>query len=326
MKPKTALGIALAWLVGVIVHLSFYYHPFSQGSMQEFTVMPGSSNAMIARSLAERELGGHPRLILAYLYLTNQKNLQAGEYLFEIGSSIRDLVQSLTQRIAGRRVTFPEGFTSDQMAALLEATGICSAENYLEQVHNPARFQRAWLEDADTLEGFLFPDTYSFVPATDVSFIIETQLDRFEEVFLGPFLAHKGDLSLRDTVILASLVEKETKTQHERPLVASVFLNRLKKGMRLQSCATVVYAIRQETGQHRNALSLDDLRFDSPYNTYLVDGLPHAPIGNPGLESLLAAVQPVPSDYLYFVLQETGEHAFSRTYQEHLDNRDAAAQ
>ncbi len=327
MKPKTALGIALAWLVGVIVHLSFYYHPFSHGAIQELSIPPGSTNAMIARALAERELGGHPRLILAYLYLTNQKSLQAGEYFFEIGSPIRDLVRSLTQRIVGgRRVTFPEGFTSSQMAAVLEQNGICPAEDYLALVGNPSHFQKDWLDDVDTLEGFLFPDTYFFLPSTDASFIIETQLDRFERVFMNTFREEMGVLSLQDTVILASMVEKESSILHERPLVASVFLNRLEKGMRLQSCASVVYAIHQETGQYRDVLSLEDLRFDSPFNTYLVDGLPPAPIGNPGLDSLLAALRPVSSDYLFFVLTNNGEHAFSRTYQEHLENRDATAQ
>lgn len=327
MKRRTILELSLLWVVCVFLYL-WFYADFSQGeSFKEVFVPKGLSVREISLLLKEEGIVRNPLPFQIMAGLLAPRAIRAGSYLLKPGISPAQIIEILTR---GKqllvKVTFPEGFTSRQMAEVLEGKGICSKEEYLSLVSDPALFDKEWLKDFASLEGFLFPDTYFFsVPASPYQ-VVETQLERFEEVFLKEYYwKSKTSLSLQDLVILASLVEREAKVAEDRPLIASVFLNRLKAGMKLQSCASVIYALYEEKGVWVEHLTFEDLKIDSPFNTYLFGGLPPRAICNPGLASLLAVLYPEESDYLYFVLGEDGRHRFSRTYREHLENREKVA-
>ncbi|MDI3525790.1 MAG: hypothetical protein PWP60_351 [Candidatus Atribacteria bacterium] len=324
MKSKTVLELSLLWIICVLVYL-WFYADFSEGeSFKEVLIPKGLSVREIALLLKDEAIIRNPWPFQVMAGLVAPRGLRAGSYLLKRGMPPAQLVEILTrgeQLLV--KVTFPEGFTSQQMAQVLEEKGICSKEEYLSLVDNPTLFDREWLKGLSSLEGFLFPDTYFFsVPASPHQ-VIEAQLERFEETFLREhYWKSEAPLPLQGLVILASLVEREAKAAEDRPLIASVFLNRLQAGMKLQSCASVVYALYREKGVWVDHLTLEDLKINSPFNTYLSKGLPPQPICNPGLASLLAVLYPEKSDYLYFVLGEDGRHRFSRTYREHLENRE----
>jgi UPF0755 protein len=174
---------------------------------------------------------------------------------------------------------------------------------------------------APNLEGYLFPETYSLPPKTSAARLVHLMVARFEQLFTTDMQqsAEAHGLSTREAVTLASIVEKETAAPSERPIVAAVYVNRLKIGMGLQSDPTVIYALEQ-TGAYNGNLTRKSLEVDSPYNTYRYRGLPPGPIASPGLPSLKAAVAPADVDYLYFVSRNDGTHVFSRTLEEHNAN------
>lgn len=276
-----------------------------------------------AREVAELlEARGIIRNALAFrIYASWQKvdgELKPGVYLFQPGESLSEILHQL---VAGRvmevEFTVPEGYTLKQIAHLLEAKGLVSQEEFWQAAAKP--YPYAFLDGVprqpNYLEGFLFPDTYRVPVGTPAEIIIRRMLDRFQEVYneVSRQRAPGLELSTLEIVTLASLVEKEAKLDAERPLIAGVFLNRLRRGMRLESCATVEYLLPSP----KPVLSYEDLEIDSPYNTYKVSGLPPGPIASPGKPSLLAALNPEPTDYLYFVARPDGSHEFSRTLEEH---------
>ena len=167
--------------------------------------------------------------------------------------------------------------------------------------------------DGPSLEGYLYPDTYLISRDLDARELVDLMVRRFWKVFNDLIRGQKRDMSLREIVTLASIVEKETGLAEERPVIASVFLNRLKKRMRLESDPTVIYGLKNFDGN----LKRKDLRTPNPYNTYTNHGLPPGPIANPGRESLMAVINPAETDYLYFVSRNDGSHCFSTTLKEH---------
>ena len=258
---------------------------------------------------------------MAFTFLSDQSRLIAGNYQFRSGETISQIVSRIAQgRSYQVKVTFPEGSTVKQMAEWLDQAGICRQEDYLSYTQQPTIFQKPWLSEAKNLEGYLFPDTYYLSPGTNPKQVIEIQLKRFEEVYPGSLL-EESFTEMSQKVILASIVEREAQLINEKPIVASVFLNRLKSNMKLESCATVIYAWNQEKGVQLSSLSFEDLTIPSPYNTYLHKGLPPTPICNPSLDSLEAVVNPPQTDYYFFVLGENGSHNFSKTFDEHLKNK-----
>lgn len=317
MKSWGVLVLALLYLVWVFGYLALFLDlPF--GEPRLVAIPRGTPLSGIARILEREGITSRFRF-LAFAFLSGKTRLLAGWYRLTPGMSPARLVDILSQGPPQVRVTFPEGCTAQDMARILEASGVCEAREYLACVEHPERFGKPWLSGALTLEGFLFPDTYFFQVPTPPEEVIAVQLARFAELVLPLFSGREE--KLLETLILASIVEKETYLEEERPLVASVFLNRLKEGMRLQSCATVVYALKKEKGVTVHTLREEDLEVDSPFNTYRVKGLPPHPICNPGLSSIRAALEPAETDYLFFVLQGDGRHAFARTYEEHLKNK-----
>jgi UPF0755 protein len=249
------------------------------------------------------------------------RRLQAGEYRFNKPVSALDAIDKIARgEVDLLPLTFREGLTAREMSRVFESAGFGTAEAFMSAVSNPAPI-RTLDPDATDLEGYLFPETYSLSRDTDAPRLVALMVERFTKI-LTPDLqaaAQARGLSIRQLVTLASIVEKETGKPEERPIVASVYANRLRIGMPLQCDPTVIYALLL-AGRYDGNLRRDDLQFDSPYNTYRYPGLPPGPVAAPGAESLRAAAQPAQTDYLYFVSRNDGSHVFSRTLGEHNRN------
>ena len=243
--------------------------------------------------------------------------LKAGEYALEGPLSLEQIVELLARgEVVRREITIPEGRTLEEAAALAGAEGIV-VDDFLDEARDPGLIRDLDPEASD-LEGYLFPDTYEMPLTPDPArSLVRRMVHRFREV-IGPEqerIAEK-DLDVRQVVILASLVEAETAAAEERPRIAAVFLNRLEKGMLLQTDPTIIYALKQE-GRWNGNIRRKDLERDSPYNTYLHPGLPPGPIGSPGREAIRAILQPADTRDLYFVSRNDGTHQFSETLTEH---------
>jgi UPF0755 protein len=249
------------------------------------------------------------------------RRLQAGEYRFDRPMTPRDVLAKIARGdVVLVPLTFREGLTIQEMAAVFEASGLGPGAAFAAAAADSSLI-RARDPEADDLEGYLFPDTYALPRRADAGQVVRLMVDRFREV-LTPELeaaADAADLTVRELVTLASLVEKETSRDDERATVAAVYRNRLRVGMGLQCDPTVIYAL-QKAGLFDGNLRRDDLRFDSPYNTYRYAGLPPGPIAAPGRRSLEAAARPADVDFLYFVSRNDGSHEFARTLAEHNRN------
>lgn len=304
-------------LVGLFVLAAlFSLFPFPRPS-SEFTIHRGESATDIVHRLNEQRVVLNPTVLAGILKLTRRENrLLAGRYMLHGRESLVEVFQKLLSGPKEElvRITFTEGMRAEEMATLLESQQITSKKAFLKAVLEPSRFP--WFPYAgNTLEGFLFPDTYSFAPGLPAEEVIGTLLREFLK-HLPPDAEQRAKRlhrSILEIVIIASLIEREVQKQEERPLVASVIYNRLKRGMKLEIDATVAFALNKWS-----ALSYEDLQVDSPYNTYRYYGLPPGAIGNPGAGSLWAAFYPANTSYLYFVLTGNGSHTFSSSYAQHL--------
>jgi len=308
-----ALALRLAW-----VHETRSPVRSAEAPPQALVVPPGASAEAIGRQLQDVGLVRHP-LVFRVLVLVRGAGgeLKAGEYSVEGPVSLVQIVEMLTRgAVVRREVTFPEGRSIEEMARLAAARGIVAAE-FLEAAGDPAPI-RDLDPLATDLEGYLFPDTYD-LPRTEnpAATLVARMVGRFREV-IAPDLVRlpSRTLTVRELVTLASLVEVETARPEERPRVAAVFLNRVRKGMPLQTDPTVIFAMRK-AGTWNGNIRKKDLDIDSPYNTYRVAGLPPGPIASPGRESLLAVLDPAQVKDLYFVSRNDGTHEFSETLREH---------
>lgn len=249
--------------------------------------------------------------------------LKEGEYIIDTSMSLQDMLKKLASgKSEALRLVIPEGYTVWQIAKAVEATGgKVSEEDFLKAARNRDLlypYMKSHHLVTFPAEGFLFPDTY-FIP-------VNATAEEIMAMMLKNFDAHlseemkkeidKKNLSIYQFVILASLIEKEAKYAEDRPLIASVFLNRLHSHMKLQSDASISYAM----GTHKSAYSIEETRYDSPYNTYMYDGLPAGPIGNPGMECMEAILQAPETPFLYFVADGDGHNYFATTYEEHMKN------
>jgi UPF0755 protein len=250
-----------------------------------------------------------------------RRKLVAGEYYFEHPETAFEVFDTIAAgRIFEISVTVPEGFNTLQIAALLEEKGLVARDDFIAAARDATPI-RDLAPKAPNIEGFLFPATYHFPRHLSAQDAIATMTTHFRAVWnsLGPADPPTTTLTPDQILTLASMVESETPKPDERPVVAGVFMNRLRIGMLLESDPTVVYALEQ-AGKYKGVLTTADLRFDSPYNTYRYKGLPPGPIANPGEASLRAAREPAAVDYLYFVADTEGGHFFSKTLAEHNRN------
>ncbi|MEM7481526.1 MAG: endolytic transglycosylase MltG [Acidobacteriota bacterium] len=293
------------------------------GDGKTVVVEPGMAVTTILAELSAEGVLEDPTAARLYLvYGLDNPPLQAGEYRFEGALSTR---QVLAKLIAGDIVTHPvtlvEGKTLAETAKILADAGFGDRRAFEAAMNDPAPI--ADLDPAaNDLEGYLFPDTYRFARGTGeveiVQRLVETFRQRFGEAY-SPSDSEGGGRSLREAVILASVVEKEARLADERPVIAGVYANRLERGIALYADPTVIYALMRLDRWNGN-LTRDNLQVDSPYNTYRYPGLPPGPICSPGLGSLRAAADPAEVPYLYFVSRNDGSHVFARTLGEHNRN------
>jgi UPF0755 protein len=324
-------AIALLIVLGLIVAAGFGVvlyrrtsEPFKgyQASEQFVEIEPGSSTRSIGARLISAGVVRDDSTFRAALWRTGlARSLKAGEYRFDRPMTPVEVVSKIGRgEVYERRVTFPEGLTYAEMGKVYEQQGFGSAASFIAAARDSMPIRSVDPEAGD-LEGYLFPETYSLRRDTSAAKLLHTMVARFQQLFTVEMqqAAERLGMTTREAVTLASIVEKETAVDSERPIVAGVYLNRLKIGMGLQCDPTVIYAL-QKAGRYNGNLRRDDLKFDSPYNTYRYAGLPPGPIANPGLASLKAAVAPAETDFLYFVSRNDGSHVFARTLEEHNEN------
>jgi UPF0755 protein len=256
--------------------------------------------------------------------LTHQEQLKRGEYALNKGMTPREVLSTLaTGKSIQYPITFPEGANIYDMAAVLNAKGMYKGDDFLAMVRNRAVIQELLGVEVSTLEGYLFPETYHVTRFTPLRELVANMVQNFKTTYgqLENDLKASGKqppLARHEIVTLASVVEKETGAPEERPMIASVFYNRINKKMKLQSDPTIVYGIWVETGAYKQNITKDDISRPTRYNTYTVPRLPWGPISNPGREALRATLNPATSENFYFVSRNDGTHIFTKTYDDHL--------
>jgi len=307
-----ALLLAGAFMVGAI----FNHPPISVPAVAEIRVEQGDSLATVARKLRAQKLIVNERLFLLWARLKRvETKIHLGLYRFETPVPAREILERLaTGRGMFHKITIPEGLTVKEIAALLGKLQIADSEKFLAEASAPRLLVSLGLP-ASGIEGYLFPSTYYFTPSTPEMSIVVAMAEQFRKVST-PLLerfngAHR--MTPHELLTLASIIEKETGLEAERPLISAVFHNRLKASMPLQSDPTVIYGLKDFQGN----LTRQSLQDPSPYNTYRVPGLPPGPICNPGLSSIKAALEPADVPYLYFVSKNDGSHQFSANLEAH---------
>ncbi len=309
---------------------------------------PGYSTRRIAAELrTSGVIRSEDAFILWHYFHRRRRSLKAGEYLFDKPANVIDIQKRLRRGdVYFHTVVVPEGFTMFDIARAIEAAGLGPAEEFLKVAQSDTALIADIAPGAQSLEGYLFPDTYQFSRMMSMREMAEAMVKQFRQVarqigliptpegtvLASPNAPHmevetthgaadpnEPPTELERTVIMASIVEKETAVPEERPLVASVYYNRLEKKIALDADPSIIYA-ELLAGTYTGALHHDDMRFSSPFNTYTHTGLPPGPIGNPGKSALEAAMHPAQSDYYYFVADAQGHHKFARTMEEHNKN------
>ncbi len=310
------LLLLLAGAVLMWQRAAFILSPLAAESKQEIIVIPfGTGTVEIGRILEEKNI---IRSAKAFHYLVRYRavghKLRAGEHLLDAGMSTDEVVESLVKgRLKLYRLTVPEGLTMMETARLIEDRNLAQAIE-IKTFSQNKEFIRSLGLKVETLEGYLFPETYYFVAGTKAEAIVRAMAARFIQVWTRlEKMARESGLSRHEIVTLASIIEKETGSNSERSLIAAVFLNRLKRKMPLQSDPTVIFGLKDFDGN----LTRRHLEAYTPYNTYQLTGLPRGPIASPGKASLEAVLQPAEVNYLYFVSKNDGTHYFSRNLAEH---------
>ncbi|MGG1615492.1 endolytic transglycosylase MltG [Paenibacillus sp. NRS-1782] len=299
-----------------------------------FTVVKGTGTSAIADTLEQKGLIRNALVFKAYLKFKQQGSaFMAGKYEAQPGATFDQLIAKLSAGDVVKeemiRFTIPEGFTIRQMADKLQKEGLADQKQFLQLANDPSAFDVALVRDIPkqaglryALEGYLFPETYELKKGSTTKDIIQAMLEQMQKRLetvpdMDAMLKQRGE-TLHQLLTVASLVEREVVVDEERPVVASVIYNRLKQDKKLEIDATVQYMLDKQ----KERLYYKDLAVESPYNTYLHQGLPPGPIASPSLKSVVAALQPDATDYLFYVTKKDGTqgHLFAKTYKEHLHN------
>jgi UPF0755 protein len=303
----------------------------AEPSTETFVMLrPGYSTRRIAAELKSSGIIRSERAFILWHYLHRGRSLKAGEYRFDQSRNMIDVHNRLARGdVYFRTVVVPEGFTMFDIARAVEAAGLGPAEDFLKVAQSDTALVADIDHSAPSLEGYLFPDTYQFSRMMTMQEMAAAMVKQFRQVAHQIGLIDPTDggadfigrlpLPVDTMVTMASIIEKETAVAEERPLVASVYYNRLEKKIALDADPSIIYA-ELLAGTYTGALHHDDMHFDSPYNTYSHVGLPPGPIANPGKSALEAAMHPAQSNYYYFVADAAGHHRFARTIEEHNKN------
>ena len=301
------VGVWLAWALLL---------PLQPSETKFVMLKPGWSTRHIATELQANGVIHSWRAFLLYHYLLKPRSLKAGEYKFDDSETALRVHDRLSRGdVYIHTVVIPEGFNKFDIADAVQAAGLGTRQEFLAEAQAQVGLIRDLDPQATSLEGYLFPDTYGFTRAQTMADIIAVMVHRFKQEAKQIGL----NANVHQVVTLASIVEKETAAPEERPLVAGLYLNRLDKHMALDADPTVIYAALL-AGDYQGTITRSELQSDSPYNSYKFPGLPPGPIASPGKASLLAALNPTKTDYLYFVSDDNGHHRFARTLDEHTHN------
>ncbi len=323
LKKFFIIFIMLLIVAIALVGLDFYQKVFTSyknyPDAVTIEVKKGAAVSIVGRQLAQQ------KIIASYLYFRIYYRLffagtsiKSGEYQFDRPMTMKEVIEILIQgKVVLHKVTIREGLIIKEIAELLQQERSIAADRFIRAAQNIA-LVRDLDSEADSLEGFLYPDTYHIRRETDADEMVRLMVDKFKENFSDSmkWRAEKLGMSIRQVLTLASLIEKETSSREERFLISSVFHNRLKAGMTLGCDPTIIYALKK-IGKYTGKLGWNDLKLDSPYNTRLFKGLPPGPICNPGYASIEAALFPESTQYLYFVAKNPQSHYFSKTLDEH---------
>ncbi|CAI2718112.1 endolytic transglycosylase MltG [Nitrospina watsonii] len=321
LKTSLLAGLLLLLVGGFL--FSFWLHSYSTSPLSTsaspaiIEIERGKTLKQVSHQLNDRNLIGNPSGFVLFAYLNGKQNqIRAGEYRLSGTMPPKQILETIT---SGHSIlytlTVPEGYRILEIAGLVEAAGLGSRERFVAETQNRDLIQTVDAKTED-LEGYLFPETYKFPKNAGEHRIVETMVQTFRDRAYRDTYRQRAEamnLSFHEVVTLASIIEKETGAPSERQIISSVFHNRLKLNMRLQTDPTVIYALADFDGNIRKK----DLSVESPYNTYLYPGLPPGPIANPGLDSIEAALDPADTDYLYFVSRQDGTHKFSTNLNDH---------
>ncbi|WP_240910082.1 endolytic transglycosylase MltG [Desulfopila sp. IMCC35008] len=305
-------GIGIWWLT----RYAYAPGPDNENESVIVVIEKGASVRQIGETLARAGLIKYDiRFPIIARLSGDSGRLKAGEFRLLTGKSVLETIRSLVHaKVVQHTITLPEGLSGQEMAMLFEERGLCDSNSYLALMGNSTFIRNLGMEGVSSLEGYLFPDTYYFTrEQKGAEHFVTMQVRRFHKVWEELTESLPTPVDREKIVTLASIVEKETGAAGERSLIAGVFYNRLKKNMRLQSDPTVVYGVDNFDG----TITKKHLKTATPYNTYVLQGLPAGPIANPGKDSLHAALYPAITEYLYFVSQNDGTHYFSKTLREH---------
>ena len=324
MKSKKLLYISTFFIVLLILLgascLAILHYIYNSPSVKEDVVVAipvGSGLSGISSKLLESGVIVNDKLFILFVIKEGwQDDLKAGEYKFEKGATMSDVANKIVQGdVQLDKVIIPEGLTVKEIARLLDQKGIVPESEFINETQNKELIEDLLGPGVNSLEGYLFPETYSYSRSLTSKELITLMVQRFKAVY-EPLSSLRNKINLTDTEILtlASIVEKETGAGFERPLISAVFQNRLRIGMKLDSDPTVIYGM----GNNYNGnLRKRDLRQYTEYNTYVIKGLPPSPIANPGEDSIMAVLNPADVKYLYFVSKGDGTHHFSNSLREH---------
>lgn len=331
LKNSKSMVLISIFIILLVINLAVFvvkYNSIKQSPLQSnqanitFKVKDGESLNGLFERLNNENVLRSSFFSKIYIKFNNvEESIKPGTYTVNSDISFQDFLSVLTDgKVSEAKVTFPEGYTVEDIAKKLEESKVCTKDEFLKVVkeYPLPSYIKPNNERKYELEGFLFPDTYAIPKGTTPKQIIEMMLNRFEGV-INEIQSELGITIPKEEygkyVIVASMVEKEARDDSERAEIASVIYNRLQKGMPLQIDATVLYAL----GEHKDTVLYKDLKVDSPYNTYKIKGLPVGPICNPGKPSLLAAIKPAKTDYIYYLLNPSNnKHYFTNNYEDFL--------
>lgn len=327
--------IVILSVLAVIILAGYFYiyyqinYPLDkQGQTQEFVIISGQSVQGISQNLKDQNLIRSTFWFKVYLWLTDQTSqLKAGTYQLSSNQNIPEITAILTLMPAPQpsvSITIPEGFSIQQIAERLDKQGAATKDDFLQEIQAMSRYQQDYdflqivPQEAD-LTGFLFPDTYDFYKNSQAEIVVKKILDNFADKLDEDMRQdiQAQNKTIFEIIIMASIIEKEVVSDQDRALVSGIFWQRIRDNYPLESCATIAFALDLNKWRYSDL----DLEVDSPYNTYKNIGLPPGPICNPGLSAIKAAIYPQGSDYYYFLSASSGQTVFSKTHEEHINNK-----